>query len=215
MKQRTLITDRLYFGLDPFRLIAATSRALSRVVGLPPERARVSATHLRHDFALDTIQGRAVVDELVAEGLLEPPSEDRAGYRLTSEFFEFAAARVVDPLPRTRAKVLLTEACTMAERINAESVDNPLAIASFAVYGDYMSRSHRLDELSLGIVVERRASVRRRRFGRILTKAEGAVAIREAFRELSSFVRVRLVTDERSLPRPFSRVFDADAAERR
>jgi hypothetical protein len=209
MKQRTLVTDRLYFGLDPFRLIAATSRALSRVVGLPPERARVSATHLRHDFALDTVQGQAVVDELVAEGLLEPPTAGRAGYRLTNEFVEFAAARVVEPLPRARAKVLLTEACTLAERINAESVDNPLAIASFAVHGDYMSRSHRLDELSLGIVVERRAAVRRRRFGRILTKAEGAVAIREAFRELSSFVRVRLVTDERSLPRPFSRVFDA------
>jgi len=215
MKQRTLVTDRLYFGMDPFRLIAATGRALSRVVGLPPERARVSATHLRHDFALDTVQGRAVVEELVAEGLLEPPSEDRAGYRLTTEFVEFAAARVVDPLPRARAKVLLTEACALAERINAESVDNPLAIASFAVYGDYMSRSHRLDALSLGIVVERRATVRRRRFGRVLTKAEGAVAIREAFRELSSFARVRLVTDERSLPRPFSRVFDADAGERR
>ena len=56
MKARTLVSDRLYFGLDPFRLRAATSRALSRVVGLPPERARLSETHLRHDFALDTVQ---------------------------------------------------------------------------------------------------------------------------------------------------------------
>ncbi len=48
----------------------------------------------------------------------------------------------------------------------------------------------------------------------MLTKAEGADAIRTGFRELSSFIRVRLVTDERTLPRPFSRVFDADAAAR-
>ena len=73
MKARTLVSDRLYFGLDPFRLRAATSRALSRVVGLPPERARLSEAHLRHDFALDTMQLRVLVGEFVAEGLLEPP----------------------------------------------------------------------------------------------------------------------------------------------
>ena len=48
----------------------------------------------------------------------------------------------------------------------------------------------------------------------MLTKAEGADAIRNGLRELSSFIRVRLVTDERTLPRPFSRVFDADADAR-
>ena len=82
MKTRTLISDRLYFGLDPLRLRAATSRALARVVGLAPERARVSATNLRHDFALDTMQGKALVEELVAEGLLEPPTE--RSYRATA-----------------------------------------------------------------------------------------------------------------------------------
>ncbi len=214
MKSRTLVSDRLYFGIDPFRLRAATGRAISRVVGLPAERARLSATHLRHDFALDTVQGQALVDEMVSEGLLEPPNERRPGYGLTPEFAEFAAARVVDPLPRARAKLLLTQACTLAARFNAEEAHNPLAIASFAVFGDYMSRSHRLDELSLGVVVERRPNPRRRAFGRMLTKAEGAVAVRDLFGQLSSFVRVRLVTDERSLPRPFSRVFDAESAPR-
>ena len=48
------------------------------------------------------------------------------------------------------------------------------------------------------------------RFGRSLRKAEGAEAIRNAFKRLSSFVRVRLVTDVRTLPRPFSVVFEAD-----
>ena len=43
MKALTLVTQRLYFGIDALSLRAATGRVLSRVVGLPPERARVSA----------------------------------------------------------------------------------------------------------------------------------------------------------------------------
>ena len=209
MKTRTLVTDRLYFGFDPMKLRAATGRALARVVGLPPERARVSATSLRQDFAVDTMQGHALVDEFVGAGLLEPPNELSSGYGLTREFFELAAARIVEPLPRSRAKLLLTEACTLAERINGDAVHNPLAVASFAVYGDYMSRSHNLEALSLGVVVELRTPSRRTRFGRMQSKTEGAGAIRSAFRELSSFVHVRLVTEVRTLPRPFSLVYEA------
>jgi hypothetical protein len=209
MKTRTLVTDRLYFGLDPLKLRAATTRALSRVIGLPPERARVTATHLRQDFALDTQQGRVLVDEFVASGLLEPPGEETKGYAFTPEFFQLAAARIVEPLARSRAKLLLTEACRLADRINEDAVQNPLAIGAFAVFGDYMSRAHRLDELSLGLRVELRPPSRRTRFGRMLTKANGAAAIRAEFRQLSSFVRTRLVTDLATLPRPFSLVFDA------
>ena len=207
MKPRTLLTDRLYFGFDPLKLRAATGRALARVVGLPAERARVSATNLRQDFALDTTQGDALVGEFVAEGLLEPPNERSPGYGLTREFFELATARVVEPLPRSRAKLLLTEACMLAERINDEAVHNPLAIDAFAVHGDYMSRAHRLEELRIGVVVALRAPSRRTRFGRMQSKIEGADAIRTAFGQLSSFIRVRLVTELRTLPRPFSLVF--------
>lgn len=208
MKPRTLVTDRLYFGFDPVKLRAATGRALARVVGLPTERARVSATNLRQDFALDTTQGDALVTEFLAEGLLEPPNERSPGYGLTRQFFELAAARVVDPLPRSRAKLLLTEACMLAERINDDSINNPLAIDAFVVYGDYVRRSHRLEELSIGVVVGLRTPSRRMRFGRMQSKAEGAEAIRTAFGQLSSFMRVRLVTEVRTLPRPFSLVFD-------
>ncbi|MCC6198087.1 MAG: hypothetical protein IT518_26850, partial [Burkholderiales bacterium] len=147
--------------------------------------------------------------ELVKGGLLEPLSERQAGYRLTAEFYELAQARIVEPLPRARAKQLLSEACALAERFNQEEVHNPLAIQAFAVHGDYMSRAHHLEHLSLGILVELRAPSRRTRFGRMLTKAQGAVALRASFRALSSFVQVRLVTDLRTLPRPFSLVFDA------
>ena len=47
----------------------------------------------------------------------------------------------------------------------------------------------------------------------MLSKTEGANAIRTRFRGLSSFARVRLVTDLRTLPRPFSVVFDARGGE--
>jgi len=210
MKGRTLIADRLYYGLAPLRLRAATTRALARIVGLSAERARVSAASLRHDFAVDTVQAEAMVNEMVADGLLEPPSERLPGYAFTKEFMELAGARIVEPLPRTRAKQLLTEACALAERINEEDVHNPLMVVAFAVYGDYMSREHRLAELSLGLVVDLRPVSRRMRFGRMLRKQEGAEAIKAAFRRLSSFVRVRLVTDVRTLPRPFSLVFEAE-----
>jgi len=209
MKPRTFVSDRLYFGFDPMKLRAAAGRALARVVGLPPERARVSATNLRQDFALDTTRGEMLLHEFVADGLLEPPNERYAGYGLTREFFEVATARIVEPLPRPRAKVLLGEACTLADRINDDAVHNPLAIATFAVYGDYMSRSHRLDELRLGVVVTLRAPSRRMRFGRMLSKAEGAEALRTEFRQLSSFIRVRLFTDLPTIPRPFSLVYEA------
>ena len=39
MKSRTLVTERLYFGVDAFRLREATGKVLSRVVGLAPDRA--------------------------------------------------------------------------------------------------------------------------------------------------------------------------------
>lgn len=208
MKARTLLAGRLYFGIDPLRLRAATGRTLARVVGLAPERARITVSNVCNDFAVDTQQGTVLVNEFVKEGLLEPATEARLGYRLTPEFLELAQARVVDPLPRARAKQLLTEACALAERINADDVHNPLVIDAFAVYGEYMSRAHHLENLALGILVDLRPPSRRTRFGRMLQKQEGARAIRAAFKALSSFMHVRLVTDLRTLPRPFSLVFD-------
>ena len=209
MKPRTLVTERMYFGLDPLRLRASMGRAMARVVGLPPARARLSATHLHYDFAMDTIRGEALVGALVDGGLLEPPTAGEAGYRLTEQFFSLAAARVVEPLPRARAKLLLTEAGMLAERCNDDAVHNPLEIVAVAVYGDFMSRAEKLEELQLGVMVKLRIPSRRTRFGRMQSKAEGADAIRHSMRELSSFIRVRLVTDLQSLPRPFALVFQS------
>ncbi|MCC6869390.1 MAG: hypothetical protein IT522_11275 [Burkholderiales bacterium] len=212
MNQRTLVADRLYYGLQPVHLRAAMARALTRVVGLPPERARVSGNHLCQDFAMDTAQGTALVDKLVAHGVLTPPGAGQAGYALTAEFVAIAQARIVEPLPRTRARQLVDAARALAARINEDDAHNPLAITALAVYGDFMSRQLRLAELSFGIVVDRRAPTWRTRLGRMQHKAEGAQSLRTAFRALSSFVRVRVVTELPALPRPFSVVYETDRA---
>jgi hypothetical protein len=211
MRVRTLVTQRLYFGVDALHLRAATARVLARVVGLPPERARVSARNLCQDFGFDALRGQALIDELVAEGLLEAPDELQADYALTERFLEFAAARVVEPLPRERAKQLLLQACALAAQVNAEWTNNPLEVEAIAPFGSYMTRDTRLAELSIGIVVRQRTAQRRARWGRMRTKSEGGREIRVAFRELSSFIHVRMVNEAQLLPRPFAVVFHADS----
>jgi hypothetical protein len=206
-RQRTLLTRHLYFGVDAQRLRDGSGRVLSRVVGLAPERARVSAQHVKQDFGLDTVEAKVLVDEFVAEGLLRPRADRRGDYFLTERFVEVASARVVEPLPRTRAKAIVSRAGETAARINAEARRNPLAIDAVAAFGTYMSLDDELAELDLAVLVRPRDPVRRFRWRPLATKAEGASEIRHAFRALSSFVHVVVVTDLRVVPRPFAFVW--------
>ena len=210
MRPRTLLAHQRYFGFDPITLRHAAERVLLRVAGLPLGRARISAQRLREDFGLDTVGGNALVHELVSGGLLEPSAARAGDYCVTERFAELASARIVAPLPRARAKQLLDQACRLAEEINREWTRNPLAIDAIAVTGDYMSRNHELAELTLWVVVGPRGRLRAPRWVRLLTKAEGAVAIRRTLRKLSSFIVVHLVTDTATLPRPFSVAFRAE-----
>jgi hypothetical protein len=204
-----LLRHRQYFGVEPQQLRAAAARVVARVAGLPPERARVTARQLQRDFGVDTAEGRPLLEELVAEGLLEPRPEIPDAYAVTPQLAEIAAARVIDPLPRERARRIVAEACTLAGQVNALWARIPLEIDAVATFGGYMSREPNLGELSFGVVVRTRPSTRRAHW-RTNTKAEGAGAIRTAFRDLDPFVRVRLVTELQSLPRPFAVVFRAD-----
>jgi hypothetical protein len=207
MKPRTLITQHLYFGLDAERLRDASGRVLSRVVGLPPERARVRVEHLQQDFRVDAAEGKALVDEFVAEGLLQPRAERVGDYYLTERFVEIAAARIVEPLPRGRAKYLLDQASELAARVNAEWTRNALEIDSVVTFGRYMSLDEQLAALDLAVIVRARGPARRTRWKRMSTKAEGASEIKAAFRKLSSFVHLQILKDMRLLPRPFAVVF--------
>ncbi len=208
MRARTLVTHRRYFGLDAVSLRAATGRVLSRVVGLPRDRARITDSQLRVDFGVDTIDARALVEGMVEGGLLQPRAEQR-DYRITDRFYEFAAARIVEPLPRPRAKQLVGQADDLARRVNAEWTRNPLIIEAVAPFGAYMSRDPYLDELPLGLVVGNRPASQRARW-RTIGKADGVQEIRDAFGGLSSFVRLRLVTGLVDLPRPFAVSFQAE-----
>ncbi|MEP6943752.1 MAG: hypothetical protein ABI981_12490 [Betaproteobacteria bacterium] len=205
MRVRTLITRHDYYGMDAMALRAATNRILSRLAGAPGD-AQLSGRSLRHDFAVDTQFGSTLVHKLVADGLLEA-DETRDEYRITDRFVEFATARVVDPLSRERARHIVARAAALGQRINEDSRRNPLEIEMIAPFGSYMSRDDQLAELPLGIVVMARAWKRRARWGRMQTRGEGAHEIRCAFRRLSSFVQVKLVSEASMLPRPFSVVF--------
>jgi hypothetical protein len=209
-KSRTLLAHHRYFGMDAMRLRAAAGRVLTRVVGLPPARARVRAEHLKQDFAVDTVEGEALLNELVDGGLLRPHAESPGEFEITDRFREFAAARVVEPLTRERARALVARACEVARQVNAEWTRNPLEIEALAVSGAYMSRDRDLAELTLGVVVRTRDASRRARWGRMANKQAGAQAMREEFQSLSSFVIVHFVTESAALPRPFSVVFRDD-----
>jgi hypothetical protein len=204
-----LLKNRHYFGVEPLKLRAAAARIVARVAGLAPERARVTSRQLQNDFGVDTVEGMSLVDGLVGEGLLQSRPELPGVYRVAPRLAEIASARVIDPLPRARARTLVDEACGIARQINAEWTRIPLEIEAIAPFGTYMSRDSQLADLCLAIAVRMRPANRRAHW-RMATKADGVTAIRGAFRGLDSFVRAHLVTDLHDVPRPFSVVFRAD-----
>jgi hypothetical protein len=208
MKPRTLVTQRLYFGVDAFRLREASGKVLSRVVGLAPERARVRAADIQHDFGVDTVEGTLLVEEMVADGLLARRTGGSGEYQLTERFREYANARVVEPLTRARARLIVGQARQLTDRINTEWTRNPLEIAALAPFGSYLSQEPVLEALPLGIIVRIRPAPRRARW-RMLTKADGAHEIRGAFKALSSFVHAQLCTEVGELPTPFAVVYQA------
>jgi hypothetical protein len=143
----------------------------------------------------------------VAEGLLRR-EDTAAAYRVTDRLAEYANARVVEPLVRSRARHLVANARELASRINAQWARNPLEVEAIAPYGCYISQELYLDKLPLGVVVRTRPASRRARW-RMLCKADGAQEVRGAFKSLSSFVHVQLVTQLADLPPPFAVVFQA------
>jgi hypothetical protein len=209
MTIRTLVLQRLQFGLEPLAFRRGATRVLARVAGRPRVEAQVTVEGLQEDFRLDAAGAEALLRALVARRLLERANAT-SDYRLTERFREFALARVVPPLERARAKRLIERAGMLAAQVNAKWTRNPFAIAMIAVSGSYMSRSRKLPELNLWLIVRPRLPGRARVWELSSSRADGARRIRDAVRSLSSYIVVRLVTDAESLPRPFSVAFRAD-----
>ena len=209
MTIRTLVLQRLQFGLDPLAFRRGAARVLARVAGRPREQAPVTVEDLRKDFRLDAAGAEALLGALIASRLLER-ANTTAEYRLTERFREFALARVVAPLQRARAKRLIERAGILAGQINAKWTRNPFVIAMIAVSGSYMSRSKALPELSLWLIVRPRPLGRASLWEPSSSRGDGARRIREAVRSLSSYIVLRLITDAESLPRPFIVAFRDD-----
>lgn len=208
MKIRTLVLQRRYFGLDARAFRTGAARSLARGSTDSPTRSDVDADSIAQDFRVDSKAGTALLHALVAGGLLQTDKQGK--YCATTRMREYALARVVAPLSRTRGRTLLKYAAQLAERVNAHWTRNPLKIRMIAVSGSYMSRRDKLSEVTLWVVVRPRANAVPRRWGRSLTKAEGAQQIVAALRALSSFIVVRLAVDTSAIERPFASVFQAD-----
>ena len=208
-KPHTLVSDRRYFGMDPIRVRTAAMRVVARIAGLPPERARIRPTVLRQDFGVDTVEAGPLFDDLMAEGMIVRPDAGGAEFEITPRMMALAAARIVEPLPRMRAKAIVARACELAVQVNREWNRNPLEVDALVPHGAYMSRDPKLDELPLGLVVRSRPIPRRARWN-VMSKPDGARGLRATFGELSSFVRVRLATGLDGIPRPFCVAWQAD-----
>jgi hypothetical protein len=78
-----------------------------------------------------------------------------------------------------------------------------------AVSGSYMTRRDQLADLVLSIALHRRAVSRSAESGIPPSKDDASRQILEALQALSSFIVVRIVSDQTKVQRPFSVVFQA------
>jgi hypothetical protein len=144
---------------------------------------------------------------LLAGGLLRP--DGGGAFRPTTLVREYAFASVVAPLERTRARALVERAKKVASRINSAWPQNAYAIDRIAVSGAYMSRRKRLEELSLWLVLSDRPDSKHRKSPTSIGEDSASREIEGAFKALSSFIIVHLVTDTQCVDRPFCVVFEA------
>lgn len=209
IKGRRLVADQQYLGLDAKALRGGAARTLARLSAHPAGQAWIDLRNLGEDFHLDAGASAALLSAMLAGGLLYPHGAGK--YHPTRQFREYALATVVAPLPRERAKGLIDRAAKIAARINAEWGHVPFQIEMMAVSGSYMTRRDQLADLVLSVALHRREISRSAASGVPPSKDEASRRIIEALQTLSSFVVVRIVSDQTKVQRPFSVVFQASS----
>ena len=202
-----LVTRHLYFGVDAMQLQIAAGRVLMRLHGRPADRATVGIDTLAQDFRLGERESVSMVDQMLQYGLLERGQPNPNQFVVTDKFRQYAQARIVEPMPRSRAQLMVTHMADLAEHFNRTASNNKYEIEALAVYGGYMSREPELPELSVGVTGRRRAPNTRPVVGRATAPTGGPEQIRELFEGLSSFVRVTFFHRLQNVPRPFTVIF--------
>jgi hypothetical protein len=212
MKTMTLVARHLYFGMDPLQLRDAANRILSRVPGDTSVSASVKLDALIEDFHLTPAASKAIIAEMVQSGVLTqlPPSGGQA-YGITARFREIARARIIEPLERSQAQLLLSHCAEVADKFNRSAGRNKYEIEALAVYGHYMTRNKAIAELELGVTGRRRRADHIKTFiGRATTPTEGTSEIRALFEKQSGFIDVRFFKKLEAVPRPFSVIYKGE-----
>jgi len=210
MKTMTLVARHLYFGLDPLRLRDAANRVLSRVPEDTSVNTSVAIDALVEDFRLTPSASRAIVDEMVQSGVLTKLAPSGSSYGITTRFREIARARIIEPLERSQAQLLLGHCAELAAQFNRTAIRNKYEIEAVAVFGSYMTRNRGIAELEVGITGRHRAPGQKNFIGRATTPTEGTERIRALFEKQSGFIEVHFFKKLADVPRPFSVVFKAD-----
>src|SRR4030095_14459616 len=166
MKALTLVTRKLSFGVDAMQMRDSTARVLSRLGQTPSDRAVVKLDALIEDFRISASASRRMVDEMLRHGLLQRIGERNAEFGVTAKFREYADAAIIDPLPRSRAKMLLTHIADLAWHFNRTAIDNKYEIDALAVFGSFMPLEPELAELTVAVTGRRRPPAARPSAGR-------------------------------------------------
>ena len=207
MKAVMLVTRKRYFGFDAQQMRESTARVLSRLQYLPPERAVVKLDALIEDFRISAAASRPVIEEMVRHGLLQRVGERGLEYGITEKFRRYADARIIEPLPRNRAKMLLNHIADLAWHFNRTAVGNKYEIDALAVFGSYMSLEPELSELTVAVTGRRRPPVTRPAAGRATQAQQGHEEIRELIEGQSNYLEAKFFQRLDDVPRPFSVIF--------
>ena len=207
MKSVTLVARKLYFGVDAQQMRDSTARVLSRLDALPADRASIKLDALVEDFRISAAASRPLVAEMVLRGLLERVGERGLEYGVTEKFRSYADARIIEPLPRGSAKLLLSHLADLAWHFNRTAIRNKYEIDTLAVFGAYMNLEPELAEVAIGVTGRRRAPATHPAAGRATQALRGHEQIRDMIEEQSSYLRVQFFQSLDEIPRPFSVIF--------
>ncbi len=207
MKPLTLVNRRLYFGVDAQRMREASARVLARIQGQPAERAVVRLDALVEDFRVSAAASRSMVDEMLRRGLLERHDARGGEYGITEKFRRYAEAEIIEPLPRSHAKMLLTHVADLCWDFNRTALDNKYEIDALVAFGSYMSFEPELEELTVGITGRRRSPPQNPTAGRATQPVQGTEQIRALIESQSPYLRAHLFAHLDDVPRPYNVLF--------